>query len=105
VSNNPGREPAADTVLAQFDYSHPLFDRAAFAAQAEFSRLQGAHRTWFCGSYLGFGFHEAALVSGLDVAEALGVKRPWRGQETRQIGIASPLPLPETLPVLKRAED
>ncbi len=102
VSNNPGRDPAADSTMAEFAYSHPLFDRAAFAAQADLSRLQGVDRTWFCGSYFGFGFHEAALASGLDVAEALGGRRPWAGERKRgkQIGIASPLPLPETLPGL-----
>jgi predicted NAD/FAD-binding protein len=117
VSNNPGRDPRDDSVLAEFAYSHPLFDRAAFAAQADLSRLQGVDRSWFCGSYFGFGFHEAALASGLDVAEALGVRRPWsggaaRGKAGRQIGIASPLPLPETLPglpsvspALSRADD
>jgi predicted NAD/FAD-binding protein len=98
VSNNPVCEPAADKVLAQFDYSHPLFDRAAFAAQPELSRLQGAHRTWFCGSYFGFGFHEAALASGLDVAEALGVRRPWAGEKDRRPISIMP-PLPETLPL------
>ncbi|MEO8558164.1 MAG: FAD-dependent oxidoreductase [Rhodospirillales bacterium] len=100
VSNNPGRAPAAKSVLAQFDYSHPLFDRSAFAAQAELSRLQGTHRTWFCGSYFGFGFHEAALTSGLGVAEALGVRRPWIGEENK-IGISPVLPLPEALPGLQ----
>lgn len=115
VSNNPGCEPRDDSTLAEFAYTHPLFDRAAFAAQAELARLQGIHRTWFCGSYFGYGFHEAALSSGLDVAQALGVRRPWAGESRRtrpqgKTGIAPPLPLPDTLPGLprqrlKRAED
>jgi len=59
-------------------YEHPLFDAAAIAAQREFWDIQGARRTWFCGSYLGHGFHEDALQSGLAVAEQLGgVRRPW----------------------------
>ena len=40
--------------------------------------LQGQRRTWFCGSYFGYGFHEDALQSGLAVAEQLGgTRRPW----------------------------
>ena len=39
--------------------------------------MQGVRRTWFCGSYLGVGFHEDALRSGLEVAAALGAPAPW----------------------------
>jgi predicted NAD/FAD-binding protein len=40
--------------------------------------LQGRQRTWFCGSYFGYGFHEDGLQSGLAVAEQLGgLRRPW----------------------------
>ena len=50
----------------------------AIAAQQQFWDIQGVRRTWFCGSYLGHGFHEDALQSGLAVAEQLGgVRRPW----------------------------
>ena len=97
VTNNPGRQPRPDSVLASFDYAHPLYDHRAFAAQRDLHRLQGARRTWFCGSYFGFGFHEAALASGLDVAEALGERRPWAAERA---GVARPLPLPDTLPAL-----
>ena len=47
-------------------------------AQRELWRLQGRRRTWFCGSYFGYGFHEDGLQSGLAVAEDIGgVRRPW----------------------------
>ena len=39
--------------------------------------LQGINRTWFCGSYCGYGFHEDAFKSGLAVAEKLGASVPW----------------------------
>ena len=59
-------------------FRSPLFDAGAIAAQMEFWDIQGVRRTWFCGSYLGHGFHEDALQSGLAVAEQLGgVRRPW----------------------------
>jgi predicted NAD/FAD-binding protein len=47
------------------------------SSQHELHTIQGKNNTWFCGSYFGYGFHEDALVSGLQVAEALGAKRPW----------------------------
>lgn len=78
VTLNPTREIAPEAVVHTDVYEHPLFDAGAIAAQGEIWDLQGARRTWFCGSYFGHGFHEDALQSGLAVAEALGgVRRPW----------------------------
>ena len=47
------------------------------AAQQDIGHIQGENRTWFCGSYLGYGFHEDALQSGLTVAAALDAAPPW----------------------------
>lgn len=78
VTLNPNKEIAADKLIRTEVYDHPLFDAAAIAAQQQIWDIQGARRTWFCGSYLGHGFHEDALQSGLAVAEQLGgVRRPW----------------------------
>jgi predicted NAD/FAD-binding protein len=71
VSLNPVVEPRADTILGKFDYAHPVFDMAAIAAQQHVSALQGERRTWFCGSWTRYGFHEDGLVSGLAVCDAL----------------------------------
>ena len=60
------------------DYEHPIFDQRALDAQKQLWNLQGSNRTWYCGAYFGYGFHEDGLQSGLAVAEAVGrVKRPW----------------------------
>lgn len=76
VTLNPPREPRR--VEREFSYEHPLFDLAALDAQRQLHRLQGMRRTWFCGSYFGYGFHEDALEAGLWVGESLGgVARPW----------------------------
>ena len=69
VSLNPVREPAPGTVLSKFDYTHPVFDRAAIAAQARLPSLQGHGGIWFCGAWTGYGFHEDGLVSGLAAGE------------------------------------
>lgn len=60
-------------VLARFDFRHPLFDRAAVAAQAHHAEVSGADRIHYCGAYWGHGFHEDGVVSGLAVARKLGV--------------------------------
>ncbi len=70
-SLNPVRPIAAHKVLAEFDYSHPVFDLAAIEAQKRVPELQGVQHTWYCGAWTGYGFHEDGLKSGLSVAEAL----------------------------------
>ena len=71
VSLNPVRQPRADTVLGRWHYSHPVFDHAAIAAQGRLHLLQGHHRSWFCGAWTGYGFHEDGLQSGLAAAAAI----------------------------------
>ena len=78
VTLNPPVEAAIENVAARFDYTHPIFDTAALAAQAELWSLQGTNNTWYCGAHFGAGFHEDGIQSGLAVAEQLGgVRRPW----------------------------
>ena len=80
VTLNPQRDPKPETVLRRFIYDHPLFDAAALAAQKALPDIQGQYRTWFCGSYCGYGFHEDGLQAGLGVAAALGAPAPWAGE-------------------------
>lgn len=79
VTLNPSTEPRDDLVHARFDYSHPLFDTKAIAAQRGLAEIQGNNRTWFAGAYLGYGFHEDGLQSGFNVSAALGSPVPWSG--------------------------
>jgi len=77
VTMNPARQPDPDLVFQSFSYDHPVFDQAAIDAQAALPSIQGVNRTWFCGSYHGYGFHEDGLKSGIAVAQALGATIPW----------------------------
>jgi predicted NAD/FAD-binding protein len=70
-SLNPLQPIDPSRVLGTFEYSHPVFDVAAIEAQAQVADLQGQQRTWFCGAWTGYGFHEDGLTSGLRVADAL----------------------------------
>jgi predicted NAD/FAD-binding protein len=78
VTLNPPQSPAPDKVFGRFNYSHPQFDAGAVAAQGMLPSIQGKKRTWFCGAWTGYGFHEDGLKSGLAAAEALGATVPWR---------------------------
>jgi predicted NAD/FAD-binding protein len=78
VTLNPFGEIHPKAIEAEFEYEHPVFDAAAIEAQKNLWAIQGKRRSWFCGSYFGYGFHEDGLKSGLAVAEQLGgMTRPW----------------------------
>lgn len=78
VTLNPKNYIEPKQIISEQEYTHPYFDRAALKSQKNLWSIQGKNRTWYCGSYFGYGFHEDGLQSGLAVAEQLGnVKRPW----------------------------
>ncbi len=78
VSLNPPRRPQADTILNTIEYDHPQYTLSALEGWENIKTIQGVNRTWFCGAWCGYGFHEDGLSAGLAVAESLGgVKRPW----------------------------
>lgn len=82
VTLNPFGEIHPKAVDAVIDYDHPVFSQAAIEAQRSLWALQGTCRTWFCGSYFGYGFHEDGAQSGLALAEQLGgLRRPWRVED------------------------
>ncbi len=77
VTLNPQVQPDPDKTFGRFQYAHPQFTTAAVAAQRRFNQVQGVRRTWFAGAWLGYGFHEDGLRSGLRVARRLGGQTPW----------------------------
>jgi predicted NAD/FAD-binding protein len=78
ITLNPAVDPDESLVFGRYEYDHPQFDAAAIEAQRRLPEIQGGNRSWFCGAWTGYGFHEDGLKSGLDVAERLGGHIPWR---------------------------
>ncbi len=73
VSLNSDHRIDPEKVLASFDYAHPVFDHPAIAAQSALADINGTDNTWFCGAWMGYGFHEDGMASGLRVCSSLGV--------------------------------
>lgn len=71
LSLNPRIEPRAETIITSIEYSHPVFDGSAIAAQHRLADIQGRRQVWLAGAWTGYGFHEDGLKSGLAVAAAL----------------------------------
>lgn len=63
-------EPAR--VLRRLVYHHPVYRPQAPVVQQRWAEINGTHRTYFCGAYWGYGFHEDGVVSALQVARAFG---------------------------------
>lgn len=76
VSLNPEREIPDHLVHDDTVFRHPVFDQAAFEAQARIGGIQGRNRTWFAGAWTGYGFHEDGFTSGLNAARAIREQRP-----------------------------
>ncbi len=78
VSLNPAKPIAPEHILGTFDYAHPVFDLAAIRAQTSLPALQGQQNTYYCGAWMGYGFHEDGLKAGLSVAQQLLAEMDWQ---------------------------
>ena len=55
----------ATKIIKSIDYEHPLFTPKGTHAQSLQSDINGVNRTYYCGAYWGYGFHEDGVVSAL----------------------------------------
>ncbi len=77
VTLNPARDPSEDLIYDRHEFSHPVFDSRAIAAQDRIMEIQGRDRLWFCGAYQRYGFHEDGFWSAARAADKMGVPLPW----------------------------
>jgi predicted NAD/FAD-binding protein len=59
-------------ILRRMTYHHPVYTQTAVAAQQRYDSLNGVNRTYFCGAYWGYGFHEDGVNSALAVCKHFG---------------------------------
>ena len=80
LNPDPAHTPHPSKTLQQLSYSHPQYTLQACAGQAALARLQGVRGLHYAGAYLGYGFHEDGLTSGVRAAmQVTGVAPPWWG--------------------------
>jgi predicted NAD/FAD-binding protein len=72
VTLNSARTIPGDRIIAEMDYHHPTFTFQSMNTQSELPNLNGVNNTYFCGSYFGYGFHEDAVRSAVEVAKRMG---------------------------------
>ncbi|PQO23818.1 cyclopropane-fatty-acyl-phospholipid synthase [Rhodobacteraceae bacterium WD3A24] len=67
-----GARPIRDELIHDVTtFRHPVYDKAAVAAQARLAAMNGERNTWFCGAWMGDGFHEDGFASAVAVTDAL----------------------------------
>ncbi len=71
VTLNPQTPIAEEKIYNITTLAHPQFDLSALKAQQKIQKIQGQNRTWFCGAYCGYGFHEDGLSSGYEIARLI----------------------------------
>lgn len=73
VTLNNTRPIAADSIINTTTLTHPLYSFESMATQDRLRQMNGQQNTWFCGSYFGYGFHEDAVSSAVEVAKKFGI--------------------------------
>jgi predicted NAD/FAD-binding protein len=73
VTLNAKAEIDRAKIIAEMLYHHPLFTREGVRCQDQQDELNGRRRTWFCGAYWRYGFHEDGVVSALNVCRRFGI--------------------------------
>lgn len=63
VTLNRTAEIAPDKIIRRLTYHHPLYTPSGVAAQQRQREVNGINRTYFCGAYWRYGFHEDGVVS------------------------------------------
>ena len=69
VTINSSQDPDANSILYSTKYKHPLLTQDQASNGLDFEYLNQGGRIFFCGSYLGYGFHEDGFKSGLEVSK------------------------------------
>jgi predicted NAD/FAD-binding protein len=72
VTLNPAQPILQSLIIKDMVYHHPIYKFESLATQKELPSLNQDSRTLFCGSYFGYGFHEDAVRSGVEVAKLFG---------------------------------
>ena len=64
---NPIHGVKPEKIIKKVNFTHPYLNSKTSVLQKDLYKLQGKKRTWFCGSYFGYGFHEDGLKSSLEM--------------------------------------
>ncbi|MDC0035075.1 FAD-dependent oxidoreductase [Chloroflexi bacterium] len=71
VTLNPIQPPDPSMILYSTKYAHPVLSFDPSDNEKNSTILNSSGRVFFCGSYLGYGFHEDGFLSGMKTAQKI----------------------------------
>jgi predicted NAD/FAD-binding protein len=86
VTLNNSDKISPDRVLETIEYSHPVFTEQSIAAQARQKEINGSNRTYYCGAYWRYGFHEDGVLSALNALEHFTKRTMHEQCNLRRVG-------------------
>ena len=76
VTVNPYKKPK--NIINETTFNHPIYTIDTILAQKNVMEIQGKNNTFFCGAYLGYGFHEDGIQSSSYICKLLNCDLPWK---------------------------
>jgi predicted NAD/FAD-binding protein len=73
-------------VLGRYVYHHPVYTAAAVAAQRRRHEINGTRRTYYCGAYWGYGFHEDGVNSAMASLEEFARRQKDAKPNLQRVG-------------------
>jgi predicted NAD/FAD-binding protein len=64
LNNSAAIDPGK--IIKRLSYDHPVFTQEGIKAQQRQAEINGLRRSYFCGAYWRYGFHEDGVVSALN---------------------------------------
>ena len=73
-------------MLGSYVYEHPVYTRAAVAAQERRREINGARRTYYCGAYWSYGFHEDGVKSAIAAVDEFRRRETHEQPHLQRVG-------------------
>jgi uncharacterized protein len=86
LSLNRADDIDPEQVLGAYTYHHPVFTAAAVAAQRRRPEIDGVRRTYYCGAYWGYGFHEDGVKSAQTSLEEFARRQQYAKPHLQRVG-------------------
>jgi predicted NAD/FAD-binding protein len=83
---NRGEAVDPRAVLGRYVYHHPVYTGAAVAAQQRRHEINGVRRTYYCGAYWSYGFHEDGVNSALVSLEEFRRRQQHEQPHLQRVG-------------------